>query len=79
MLRYLKANMGIDPSPLAARDEARATAAQRHDQNHAHRLAWMTTAGIIWHNAGLALPQLYRFHGRWAARRCLAPPQQYRL
>jgi D-alanyl-D-alanine-carboxypeptidase/D-alanyl-D-alanine-endopeptidase len=51
MLRYLKANMGIDQSPLAA---AMKLAQQpRSDMTKTIRigLAWMTTAkGIIWHN-----------------------------
>ena len=51
MLRYLKANMGIDPSPLAA---AMKLAQQpRRDMGNAMRvgLAWITTAkGIVWHN-----------------------------
>ncbi len=51
MLRYLKANMGIDPSPLAA---AMKLAQQpRRDMGNAMRvgLAWVTTAkGIVWHN-----------------------------
>lgn len=53
MLRYLKANMGIDPSPLAA---AMKLAQQpRSDMTKTMRigLAWMTTrTGIIWHNGG---------------------------
>jgi serine-type D-Ala-D-Ala carboxypeptidase/endopeptidase len=51
MLRYLKANMGIDPSPLAA---AMKFAQQpRRDMTKTTRigLAWMTTdKGIVWHN-----------------------------
>jgi CubicO group peptidase (beta-lactamase class C family) len=51
MLRYLKANMGIDPSPLAA---AMKLAQQpRSDMTKTMRigLAWMTTRkGITWHN-----------------------------
>jgi CubicO group peptidase (beta-lactamase class C family) len=51
MLRYLKANMGIAPSPLAA---AMKFAQQpRSDMTKIMRigLAWMTTnKGIIWHN-----------------------------
>ena len=53
MLRYLKANMGIDQSPLAA---AMKLAQQpRADMNKNNRigLAWMTTVrGIVWHNGG---------------------------
>ncbi len=53
MLRYLKANMGIDRSPLA---EAMKFAQQpRSDMTKTMRigLAWMTTrTGIIWHNGG---------------------------
>jgi D-alanyl-D-alanine-carboxypeptidase/D-alanyl-D-alanine-endopeptidase len=51
MMRYLKANMGIDQSPLAA---AMKLAQQpRSDMTKTIRigLAWMTTAkGIVWHN-----------------------------
>jgi D-alanyl-D-alanine-carboxypeptidase/D-alanyl-D-alanine-endopeptidase len=51
MLRYLKANMGIDPSPLAA---AMKLAQQpRSDMTKTLRigLAWIATPkGIIWHN-----------------------------
>jgi serine-type D-Ala-D-Ala carboxypeptidase/endopeptidase len=51
MLRYLKANMGIAPSPLTA---AMKLAQQpRSDMTKTMRigLAWMTTKnGIIWHN-----------------------------
>jgi CubicO group peptidase (beta-lactamase class C family) len=74
MLRYLKANMGIAPSPLAA---AMKFAQQpRSDMTKIMRigLAWMTTnKGIIWHNGETGG---YRsFHGRWAARR--RHPQQH--
>jgi CubicO group peptidase (beta-lactamase class C family) len=51
MLRYLRANMGIDQSPLAA---AMKLAQQpRSDMTKTMRigLAWMTTdKGIVWHN-----------------------------
>ena len=53
MLRYLKANMVIDQTPLA---EAMKFAQQpRRDINQAGRigLAWITTGkGIVWHNGG---------------------------
>ena len=53
MMRYLKANMDIDPSPLAA---AMKLAQQpRRDIGKTVRigLAWMTTdKGIVWHNGG---------------------------
>ena len=53
MLRYLRANMGLDPSPLA---EAMKFAQEpRRDMNKNNRigLAWMTNArGIVWHNGG---------------------------
>jgi D-alanyl-D-alanine-carboxypeptidase/D-alanyl-D-alanine-endopeptidase len=53
MVRYLKANMGRDPSPLA---EAMKFAREpRRDMNRNMRigLAWITTAkGIVWHNGG---------------------------
>jgi D-alanyl-D-alanine-carboxypeptidase/D-alanyl-D-alanine-endopeptidase len=51
MLRYLKANMGIDPSPLAA--AMRLAQAPLSDVSKTNRigLAWMTSrTGIIWHN-----------------------------
>jgi D-alanyl-D-alanine-carboxypeptidase/D-alanyl-D-alanine-endopeptidase len=51
MLRYLKANMGIDPSPLDA--AMRLAQAPRRDVFKTSRigLAWMTTRkGIVWHN-----------------------------
>ncbi len=51
MLRYLRANMGVDQSPLA---EAMKLAQQpRSDMNKTMRIgvAWMTTRkGIVWHN-----------------------------
>jgi CubicO group peptidase (beta-lactamase class C family) len=53
MLRYLRANMGIEQSPLAA---AMNLAQQpRSDVTRTMRigLAWMTTEkGIVWHNGG---------------------------
>jgi serine-type D-Ala-D-Ala carboxypeptidase/endopeptidase len=53
MLRYLKANMGIDQSPLAAAMKL----AQQPRSNLAETarigLAWMTTDnGIVWHSGG---------------------------
>jgi len=53
MLRYLKANMGIDRSPLA--DAMKLAQQPRSDMATTIRigLAWMTTGkGIIWHNGG---------------------------
>lgn len=53
MLRYLKANMGIDPSPLGA--AMTLAQAPRSDMPRTSRigLAWMTTAkGTVWHNGG---------------------------
>ncbi len=58
MLRYLKANMGIDPSPLA--DAMRLAQHPRSDMGSGGTaksmrigLAWMTTGkGIVWHNGG---------------------------
>lgn len=53
MLRYLKANMGIDPSSLAAAMQF--AQRPRADMTKTIRigLAWMTTEkGIIWHNGG---------------------------
>ncbi len=51
MLRYLKANMGVDPSPLAdAMKLAQAPRSEAFKTNHIG-LAWMTSrTGIIWHN-----------------------------
>jgi serine-type D-Ala-D-Ala carboxypeptidase/endopeptidase len=51
MLRYLKANMGTDHSPLA--DAMKLAQQPRSDMTKTIRigLAWMTTRkGIIWHN-----------------------------
>ena len=53
MLRYLKANMGLDPSPLL--DAMKFAQEPRRDMNRNMHigLAWMTTRrGIIWHNGG---------------------------
>ena len=53
MLRYLKANMGIDQSPLAP--AMKLAQAPRRDMGKTERigLAWMTTdKGIVWHNGG---------------------------
>src|SRR5262249_31390034 len=50
MLRYLKANMGLDQSPLTA--AMKLAQAPRRDMAKAVRigLAWMTTdRGIVWH------------------------------
>jgi D-alanyl-D-alanine-carboxypeptidase/D-alanyl-D-alanine-endopeptidase len=53
MLPYLKANMGVDPTPLAAAMKL----AQRPRSDMAKTLriglAWITTdKGIVWHNGG---------------------------
>src|SRR5579871_3954828 len=53
MVRYLRANMGLDPSPLA--EAMKFAQTPRRDVNGRMRigLAWMTTArGIVWHNGG---------------------------
>jgi serine-type D-Ala-D-Ala carboxypeptidase/endopeptidase len=53
MLRYLRANMGIDRTPLA--DAMRYAQQPRRDISPIHRigLAWATAAkGITWHNGG---------------------------
>jgi hypothetical protein len=58
MLRYLKANMGIGPSPLA--DAVKLAQQPRSDMGSGGTaksmrigLAWMTTVkGIVWHNGG---------------------------
>jgi hypothetical protein len=57
MLRYLKANMGVDQPPSSAAMAAAMKLAQqpRSDVSKAMRigLAWMTTnKGIVWHNGG---------------------------
>ena len=51
MLRYLKANMGIDPSPLTtAMKLAQTPLSEAFRTNHIG-LAWMTSrTGIMWHN-----------------------------
>src|SRR5262245_56339300 len=53
MLRYLRANMGIDPSPLAA--AMKLAQRPRSDMAKTMRigLAWITTdKGVVWHNGG---------------------------
>jgi CubicO group peptidase (beta-lactamase class C family) len=53
MLRNLRANMGIDPSPLAA--AMKLAQRPRSDMSKKMRigLAWITTdKGIVWHNGG---------------------------
>jgi hypothetical protein len=53
LLRYMKANMGIDPSPLAV--AMKLAQAPLSDANKTNRigLAWMTSrTGIVWHNGG---------------------------
>jgi len=53
MTRYLRANMGLDPSPLS--EAMRFAQEPRRDMNKAMRigLAWITTdKGIVWHNGG---------------------------
>jgi len=53
LLRYMKANMGIDRSPLAA--AMKLAQAPLSDANKTNRigLAWMTSrTGIVWHNGG---------------------------
>lgn len=53
LLRYMKANMGIDQSPLAA--AMKLAQAPLSDANKTNRigLAWMTSrTGIVWHNGG---------------------------
>jgi D-alanyl-D-alanine-carboxypeptidase/D-alanyl-D-alanine-endopeptidase len=53
MLRYLKANMGIDPSPLAAAMKLAQQPRSDMTKTMGIGLAWMTTRkGIIWHNGG---------------------------
>jgi D-alanyl-D-alanine-carboxypeptidase/D-alanyl-D-alanine-endopeptidase len=51
MLRYLKANMGIDRSPLAAAMQLAQRPRSDATQTQRIGLAWMTTGkGIVWHN-----------------------------
>jgi serine-type D-Ala-D-Ala carboxypeptidase/endopeptidase len=51
MLRYLKANMGIDQSPLAAAMKLAQWPRSGMDKTMHIGLAWMTTnKGIIWHD-----------------------------
>jgi serine-type D-Ala-D-Ala carboxypeptidase/endopeptidase len=53
MLRYLKANMGIDGSPPPLAAAMKLAQQPRRDMNKTMRigLAWMTTnKGIVWHN-----------------------------
>jgi CubicO group peptidase (beta-lactamase class C family) len=51
MLRYLKANMGIDPSPLAAAMKLAQTPLSEAFKTNHIGLAWMTSrTGIMWHN-----------------------------
>jgi serine-type D-Ala-D-Ala carboxypeptidase/endopeptidase len=53
MLRYLKANMGIDPSPLAVAMTSAQQPLSTMNQDVRIGLAWMTTGkGIVWHNGG---------------------------
>jgi serine-type D-Ala-D-Ala carboxypeptidase/endopeptidase len=51
MLRYLKANMGIDQSPLAAAMKLAQQPRSNVGQTMRIGLGWMTTdKGIVWHN-----------------------------
>ena len=51
MLRYLKANMGIDQSPLAAAMKLAQQPRSNVGRSMRVGLAWMTTdKGIVWHN-----------------------------
>jgi serine-type D-Ala-D-Ala carboxypeptidase/endopeptidase len=51
MLRYLKANMGIDQSPLAAAMKLAQQPRSNVGRSMRIGLAWMTTnKGIVWHN-----------------------------
>lgn len=53
MLRYLRANMGIDPSPLAAAMKLAQQPRSDVTKNARIGLAWVTTGkGIVWHNGG---------------------------
>jgi serine-type D-Ala-D-Ala carboxypeptidase/endopeptidase len=53
MLRYLKANMGIDQSPLAAAMKLAQQPRGNMVETARVGLAWMTTGnGIVWHSGG---------------------------
>jgi len=53
MLRYLKANMGIDQTPLTAAMKFAQQPLSDMDKDARIGLAWMTTSkGIVWHNGG---------------------------
>jgi D-alanyl-D-alanine-carboxypeptidase/D-alanyl-D-alanine-endopeptidase len=53
LLRYLKASMGIDPSPLAAAMKLAQAPLSEMNKTSRIGLAWMTSrTGIIWHNGG---------------------------
>lgn len=55
MLRYLKANMGLDQTPLFEAMKFAQQARRDTDQAGRHRigLAWLTSdKGIVWHNGG---------------------------
>jgi serine-type D-Ala-D-Ala carboxypeptidase/endopeptidase len=53
MLRYLKANMGIDQSPLAAAMKLAQQPRRDIDDKLRIGLAWMTTdKGVVWHSGG---------------------------
>jgi serine-type D-Ala-D-Ala carboxypeptidase/endopeptidase len=53
MLRYLKANMGIDQTPLADAMKYAQEPRREFETNLRIGLAWMTTGqGIIWHSGG---------------------------
>jgi serine-type D-Ala-D-Ala carboxypeptidase/endopeptidase len=55
MLRYLKANMGIDPSRLAAAMKLAQQPRREETKTTRIGLAWITTGkGIVWHNGGTA-------------------------
>ena len=53
MLRYLKANMGIDRTPLTAAMKFAQQPIGDMDKDTRIGLAWMTTSkGVVWHNGG---------------------------
>jgi CubicO group peptidase (beta-lactamase class C family) len=53
MLRYLKANMGIDQSPLVAAMKLAQQPRRDIDDKIRIGLAWMTTdKGVVWHSGG---------------------------
>jgi len=67
MLRYLKANMGLAPSPLDAAMQFAQTPRREAKEIGRIGLAWMTSdKGVVWHNGGTGG---YRSFIGWSADR----------